>query len=70
MIQNLPLVEKLRNLLLLPDPSSTRVEPAAAEEETRCQKSDVAIFIPQTSETRNGKSKWEMAPRRRNYGNK
>jgi len=27
MIQNLPLVEKLRNLLLLPDPSSTRVNP-------------------------------------------
>jgi hypothetical protein len=70
MIQNLPLVEKLRPLLFLPDPSSTRVEAAAAEEETRCQKSDVAIYIPQTSETRNTKGKWGLDPQRRHYGNK
>jgi hypothetical protein len=65
MIQNLPLLEKLRALFLPPDPSSTRVEAVAEEEDTRCQKSDVAMSIPQTSEARNTRGEWEMLPKKK-----
>jgi hypothetical protein len=49
-IQNLPLIDGLRVFLLALDPSCTLRTDAEAEE-TRCQKSDVPIFNPQTSET-------------------